>query len=110
MPLLLLLLVLDSATAAFESPDSGESALPPRSGTSCQLLSREVLTGNSTTPAVHRLRLSLPPTARFPRCCDDSSPGMIHVRVKAPDAAGQPLRFNPYSAHLNPDQRSFDLV
>ena len=36
---------------------------------------------------------------------------MLHVRVKAPTAAGQTLqRLNPYSAHVSEDNASFELV
>jgi hypothetical protein len=93
--------------------ESGESDLKPRPGTHCQLLSREVLTvaDATTTPstlAVHRLRFALPAAFRTPGCCDGES-GMLHVRVKAPDANGKML-VRPYSAHVHPANQTFDLV
>lgn len=91
--------------------ESGEAEKPPRPGTRCQLLSREVLTqAKDTTPAVHRLRFSLPATAQTaPECCSGER-GMLHVRVRAPNAAGQTRRLNPYSAHVADDNTSFDIV
>ena len=93
--------------------ESGESELQPRPGTHCQLLSREVLTAAdaTTTPstlAVHRLRFALPAAFRTPGCCDGES-GMLHVRVKAPDANGKML-VRPYSAHVHPANQTFELV
>ena len=93
--------------------ESGESELQPRPGTHCQLLSREVLTvaDATTTPstlAVHRLRFALPAAFRTPGCCDGEN-GMLHVRVKAPDANGKML-VRPYSAHMHPANQTFELV
>ena len=94
--------------------ESGESRLKPRPGTLCQLVSREVLTEADTTttpptPAVHQLRFALPASARTPDCCGGES-GMLHVRVKAPDAQGH-MQVKPYSAHIFAANRSlFDLV
>ena len=63
-----------------------------------------------TLPAVHRLRFSLPETALTrPACCGGEA-GMLHVRVKAPKAPGQPMRLQPYSAHLDDAAQSFTLV
>jgi len=104
-----LCLILGVAAGPFESLDSGEAKLPPRSGTLCKLLSREVITDISIIPAVHRLRFSLPGEARMPECCDGEG-GMLHVRVKAPDASGQTMRLNPYSAHIDSSNQSFDLL
>jgi len=95
--------------------ESGESKKPPHQGTLCQLLSREVLTEKDSTaspplPAIHRLRFSLPATARTaPECCGGQG-GMLHVRVKAPQAPGQELRLNPYSAHVVEGNATFDVV
>jgi len=105
---LYLCLLLGTATA-FTSLESGESNEPPRPGTQCKLLSREIVTTNSTTPSVHRLRLSLPPTAQIPACCNDNN-GLLHVRVRAPDTPSLTSRLNPYSAHLNLTSQTFDLV
>jgi ferredoxin-NADP reductase len=82
----------------------------PREGTQCTLLSREVLTAADVAPAVHRLRFALPATARVPKCCGGEG-GLLYVRVKAPDADGQPTRFKPYSAHWEPGENAtFALV
>jgi len=105
----ILLYLLVGVATCFDTLDSGEAKLPSRPGTLCKLQSREVLTNNSTTPAVHRLRFSLPLTAQIPECCSGET-GMLHVRVKAPDASDQTMRFNPYSAHLDSSKRSFDLL
>jgi len=101
--------LLVSVITALETKESGEATQPPRPGTQCELLSREVLTRNSATPAVHRLRFSLPRTAKIPMCCDGEDMGMIHVHVKAPDESGQ-MRVQPYSAHVDGSNQSlFDL-
>ena len=93
--------------------ESGESELKPRPGTQCQLLSRQVLTAEdaTTTPptlAVHRLRFALPASMRTPGYCGGEG-GLLHVRVKAPDAKGEML-VRPYSAHVHAANRTFDLV
>lgn len=65
----------------------------------------------TTTPstlAVHRLRFALPAAFRTPGCCDGEN-GMLHVRVKAPDANGKML-VRPYSAHMHPANQTFELV
>jgi len=124
----LLLIVQCVVAKSFDSHESDEAKHPPRPGTLCKLLSREILTTNtnsttSPSPAVHRLRFSLPLTAQIPDCCNGES-GMLHVRVKAPDddargvVGGGPtttMRLQPYSAHIVDDdssnkRRSFDLL
>jgi len=35
---------------------------------------------------------------------------MLHVRVRAPRAPGQPMRLQPYSAHLDETSQSFTLI
>lgn len=109
---LLVALSLTVCSSANSRPngESGETSKPPRAGTLCQLLSRDVLTAESENlPAVHRLKLSLPTSYRIPECCHGDD-GMIHVRVKAPDAPKQTMRVNPYSAHINETDSSFTIV
>ena len=85
-----LLTTLPTVTASRRGDgESGESSSRPRTGTRCQLLSREVLTAEDETatpplPAVHRLRFSLPATAQTNvRCCGGKE-GMLHVSSCVP--------------------------
>merc|ERR1719491_2023391 len=104
-----------AANFVSRSPDN-EAKKPPREGTLCTLLSREVLNKKnddasastlSATPEIQRLRFALPSTFRSPVCCgesskntDDITHGLVHVHIKAPDTKNHTMRMNPYSAHI----------
>ena len=104
----------------FVSKSRGEAAQPPRAGTLCKLVSRQVLNANavaqdSTTAEIQQLRFTVPSTFTVPVCCGHSShdvttTGLVHVHIKAPDVYNQTLRMQPYSAHLNYYRGYFDII
>ena len=75
-----------------------------RETTDCALVSREVLTAKNATSGAHevqRLVFRLPADART----DWDAPA--HVKVRAPDAPGQPNRVRAFSARLSADRETF---